>query len=172
MTEMILTGAKEALFTAEIRAELDRWIAKYPAGQGQSAVLPCLHIVQEANAGWVSTAILDALADYLAMSKVSVYEVATFYTMIELSPVGKHKISVCTNISCMLCGSEHIMEHLQTKLNIKPGETSADGLFTLKEVECLAACVGAPMLLMDKQYHEFLTIEKIDALIDGVKNEA
>ncbi|KKK96172.1 hypothetical protein LCGC14_2665430, partial [marine sediment metagenome] len=144
MTEMILTGAKESLFTAEIRAELDRWIAKYPAGQGQSAVLPCLHIVQEANAGWVSTAILDALADYLAMSKVSVYEVATFYTMIELSPVGKHKISVCTNISCMLCGSEHIMEHLQTKLNIKPGETSADGLFTLKEVECLAACVGAP----------------------------
>ncbi len=113
---------------------------------------------------------MDALAEYLSMSNISVYEVATFYSMFELEPVGKHKISLCTNISCMLCGSEEILEHLQQRLAIKPGETTADGLFTLKEVECLGACVGAPMLLMDKQYHEYLTKEKIDALIDGVQS--
>jgi NADH-quinone oxidoreductase subunit E len=88
--------------------------------------------------------------------------------MFELEPVGKHKISVCTNISCMLCGSETIMNHLQQKLNIKPGETSEDGRFTLKEVECLGACVGAPMMLLDRDYHEFLTPDKIDEILDGL----
>ncbi|BDZ74662.1 NADH dehydrogenase subunit E [Methylophaga marina] len=170
MTEMVLTGPKQTLFTEQLRAALDKWIAKYPIGRAQSAVIPCLHILQEANGGWLSRAIMDALAEYLSMSNISVYEVATFYSMFELEPVGKHKISLCTNISCMLCGSEEILEYLQQRLAIKPGETTADGLFTLKEVECLGACVGAPMLLMDKQYHEYLTKEKIDALIDGVQS--
>jgi NADH-quinone oxidoreductase subunit E len=168
MTEMLLTGSRETLFNDSLRQQMDSWIAKYPAGQEQSAVIPCLHILQDANEGWLSRAIMDALAEYLSIPSISVYEVATFYTMFELEPVGKHKISVCTNISCMLCGSETIMNHLQQKLDIKPGETSEDGRFTLKEVECLGACVGAPMMLLDRDYHEFLTPDKIDEILDGL----
>jgi NADH-quinone oxidoreductase subunit E len=168
MMEMLLTGPREELFSDSLREKLDLWVAKYPVGQEQSALIPCLHILQDANGGWLSQAIMDALASYLSVPAISVYEVATFYTMFELEPVGKHKISVCTNISCMLCGSEEIMDHLQSKLNIKPGQTTDDGLFTLKEVECLGACVGAPMLLLDKQYHEHLTPEKIDQILQGL----
>jgi NADH-quinone oxidoreductase subunit E len=168
MMEMLLTGPREELFSDSLREKLDLWVAKYPAGQEQSALIPCLHILQDANGGWLSQAIMDALASYISVPAISVYEVATFYTMFELEPVGKHKISVCTNISCMLCGSEEIMDHLQNKLNIKPGQTTDDGLFTLKEVECLGACVGAPMLLLDKQYHEHLTPEKIDQILQGL----
>lgn len=165
MTEMVLTGHREVLFTPELREQIDLWIAKYPHGQAQSALIPSLHLLQEANDGWLSKPVMNALADYLAIPAISVYEVATFYTMFELSPVGRHKISVCTNISCMLCGSEGVMNHIQDKLNIKPGETTEDGRFTLKEVECLGACVGAPMMLVDKQYHELLTPEKIDTIL-------
>jgi len=170
MMEMLLTGPREELFSNSLREKLDIWVAKYPAGQEQSALIPCLHILQDANGGWLTQAIMDALASYLSIPAISVYEVATFYTMFELEPVGKHKISVCTNISCMLCGSEEIMNHLQDKLNIKPGQTTEDGLITLKEVECLGACVGAPMLLLDKQYHEHLTPEKIDQILQGLSS--
>lgn len=166
MTQMLLNGPREALFSDSLREQMDAWIVKYPAGQEQSAVIPCLHILQDANGGWLTRGIMDALAEYLAIPAISVYEVATFYAMFDLEPVGKHKIRVCTNISCMLCGSETIMKHIQQKLNIKPGETTEDGLFTLKEVECLGACVGAPMMLLDREYHEFLTPEKIDELLD------
>lgn len=170
MMEMLLTGPKEELFTQTLRDQMDVWVAKYPAGQAQSAVIPCLHILQNANEGWLTTAIMDALAEYLCMPAISVYEVATFYTMFELEPVGKHKISVCTNISCMLCGSEKIMSHIQQKLNIKPGQTTEDGMFTLKEVECLGACVGAPMMLLDRDYHEFLNEDKVDDILDALRS--
>lgn len=170
MTKMFLTGPREELFTQTLREQMDTWVAKYPAGQAQSAVIPCLHILQNANDGWLTTAIMDALAEYLSMPAISVYEVATFYTMFELEPVGKHKISVCTNISCMLCGSEKIMNHIQQKLNIKPGQTTEDGLFTLKEVECLGACVGAPMMLLDRDYHEFLNEDKVDDILDELRS--
>lgn len=166
MTQMLLAGPREELFSDVLREQMDVWIAKYPAGQEQSAVIPCLHILQDANGGWLSRGIMDALAEYLEIPAISVYEVATFYSMFDMEPVGKHKINVCTNISCMLCGSENIMEHIQQKLNIKPGETTEDGRFTLKEVECLGACVGAPMMLLDREYHEFLTPEKVDELLD------
>jgi NADH-quinone oxidoreductase subunit E len=165
MTDMVLTGHREALFTSALREQLNTWIAKYPNGQQQSALIPCLHILQDANEGWLSKPVMNALAEYLDIPAISVYEVATFYTMFELSPVGKHKISVCTNISCMLCGSEGVMNHIQQTLDIKPGETTKDGRITLKEVECLGACVGAPMMLVDKQYHEFLTPEKINGIL-------
>jgi NADH-quinone oxidoreductase subunit E len=165
MTDMVLTGHREALFTSALREQLNTWIAKYPNGQQQSALIPCLHILQDANEGWLSKPVMNALAEYLDIPAISVYEVATFYTMFELSPVGKHKISVCTNISCMLCGSEGVMNHIQQTLDIKPGETTKDGRITLKEVECLGACVGAPMMLVNKQYHEFLTPEKIDSIL-------
>jgi len=167
---MILTGAKEQLFTAEIRQQLDVWVAKYPAGQSQSAVIPCLHILQAESEGWLPEPVMDALADYLAMPKISVYEVATFYTMFDLKPVGQHKVNVCTNISCMLNGSEQVVEHLEQRLNVKLGETTADGKFTLREVECLGACCGAPMMQLDRDYHEHLTNDKIDQILTRIKS--
>lgn len=165
---MNLTGKKEQLFTAELREQLDAWVAKYPKDKSQSAVIPCLHILQAANEGWLPKPVMDALADYLAIPAISVYEVATFYTMFDLKPVGKNKINVCTNISCLLNGSEDIVAHLETRLNIKLGETTADGLYTLREVECLGACCGAPMLQLNRDYHEFLTKDKIDDILAGI----
>ena len=170
MSELQLTGAKSQLFNADIRQQIDSWLAKYPAGQSQSAVIPSLHLLQDANSGWLSEAIMDALADYLSMPTISVYEVATFYSMFDLKPVGKHKINVCTNISCMLNGSEDIVEHLEKRLGVGLGETTADNKFTLKEVECLGACCGAPMMQVDRDYHEHLTTDKIDQILDGIKS--
>ena len=150
--------------------QIDTHIQKYPIDQKQSAVLPALHIAQEENKGWLSRELLDAVADYLEMPHVAVYEVATFYSMFELSPIGEHKISVCTNISCMLRGSEEIVSYLENKLGIKLGETTKDGKFTLREVECLAACVNAPVCQINKIYHENLTTEKIDQLLNLLEN--
>ncbi|NOY63001.1 MAG: NADH-quinone oxidoreductase subunit NuoE [Gammaproteobacteria bacterium] len=149
----------------ESRAEIDEWVAKYPAEEKQSAVMGALMIAQEANEGSLTTALMDAIAKHLAMEPIAVYEVATFYSMYELQPVGKHKICVCTNVSCMLCGSDEIVSHLEEKLGIKLGETSADKRFTLKEVECLGACGGAPMFQIGKQYYENLTTEKVDTIL-------
>jgi NADH-quinone oxidoreductase subunit E len=154
------------LISEDARAEIDKWVAKYPEDQKQSAVMAALAIVQEANGGWLTTELMDAVAEYLSMPPIAVYEVATFYSMYERKPVGRHKICVCTNISCMLCGSDEIVNHLEEKLGVKMGETTADGRFTLKEVECLGACVGAPMFQIGRQYYEHLTPEKIDAILD------
>ena len=156
------------LISAESRAEIDQWVAKYPLEQKQSACMAALRIVQDANGGYLTTELMDAVAEYLEMPNVAVYEVATFYSMYELSPVGKHKICVCTNISCMLCGSDQVVSHLEKRLGIKLGETTEDGRFTLKEVECLGACVEAPMLQLGTDYHVNLTPEKIDAILDGL----
>jgi len=153
------------LLSVETRATIDRWLTKYPPDQKQSAVMGALSIVQEQNGGWLTTELMDAVAAYLEMSPIAVYEVATFYSMYELKPVGRHKICVCTNVSCMLCGSEKIINHLQGKLGIGFKETTADGKFTLKEVECLAACGGAPVVQIGKQYYENLTPEKIDEIL-------
>ncbi|HEY5604665.1 MAG TPA: NADH-quinone oxidoreductase subunit NuoE [Gammaproteobacteria bacterium] len=147
-------------------AAIDKWIAKYPAENRQAALIPALHIVQDANKGFLTTTLMDELAHYLGIPEIAVYEVASFYSMFEHKPVGRHKISVCTNISCMLLGSEEIVEHLKKKFGIKLGQTTADGKFTIKEVECLGACVGAPMCLIDRDYHEHLTPEKIDAILE------
>lgn len=164
-----LTENNQAIQLSQQACEqIDAHISKYPSDQKQSAVLPALHIAQEENNGWLSRELLDAVAEYLDMPRVAVYEVATFYTMFELSPVGEHKISVCTNISCMLRGSEKIVQHLENKLGIKLGETTEDGKFTLREVECLAACVNAPVCQVNKAYHENLTTEKIDQLLDQI----
>ncbi len=157
------------LLTPGMRAEIDSWIAKYPPGHKQSAVMAALRIVQEANGGWLSNEHLDVVAEYLEMPPIAVYEVASFYSMYELKPVGRHKLCVCTNISCMLRGSEQIVEHLEKKLGVKLGETTADGKFTLKEVECLGACVGAPMMQIGKDYYENLTPEKLDEILKGLK---
>jgi len=160
---------KQALFSPGIRAEIDRWIAKYPPEWRQSAVMPALSIVQEANGGWLTQALMDEVAAYLDMAPIAVYEVATFYSMYELKPVGRHKICVCTNVSCLVCGSDKIVEHLEDRLGARLGETTRDGRFTLKEVECLGACGGAPMMQIGKQYYENLTPELVDSILDGLE---
>lgn len=154
--------------TPKMRAEIDAWTAKFPADKKASAVLAALSIVQ-AHDGWLSEARMDQVADYLGMPHIAVYEVATFYTLYNLKPIGKYRLDVCTNISCMLCGSNKIVKHLQERLNIGFGETTEDGLFTLKEVECLAACGGAPAMQIDKTYYENLTPEKIDDLLQTLR---
>ena len=158
-------ASKADRLSAKVRAGIDEWLAKYPTDQKQSAVMAALRLVQEEQ-GWLSTELMDAVADYLDMEPISVYEVATFYSMYDLKPVGRHKISVCTNISCMLRGSGEIMAYLERKLGVTRGHTTADGRFQLKEVECLAACAGAPMFMVDKTYYENLTPERVDAILD------
>ena len=157
------------LINAASREDIDQWLAKYPADKKESAVMAALRIVQDQHGGWLTTELMDAVADYLDMDKIHVYEVATFYSMYEHKPVGKHKICVCTNISCMVCGSGEIVEHLQDKLAIKMGGTTEDNRFTLKEVECLGACSGAPMMQIGENYYENLDAEKIDKILDELK---
>ncbi len=156
------------LITSESKTDIDNWVAKYPAEQKQSAVMAALRIVQDQNNGYLTDELIEAVAEYLDMPPIAVQEVATFYSMYERKPVGKVKICVCTNISCMLCGSDDVVEHLQNKLGIKLGETTGDGMFTLKEVECLGACVNAPVMQIGNDYHEHLTKEKIDKLIESM----
>ena len=158
------------LLTAESRKTIDAWLTRFPAEQKQSAVLAAMQAAQEQNGGWVTRELMDAVADYLDMPKVLVYEVGSFYSMIELEPVGRNMVAVCTNLSCMLCGSETIVEHVEKKLGIKLGETTPDDRITLKlEEECLAACAGGPMMTVNGHYHENLTPEKVDEILDGLE---
>lgn len=145
--------------------EIDKILAKFPAEQRQSAVITALMIVQKNNHGFLTTELMDLVAEYIGMPKIAVYEVASFYSMLNLAPVGKHIIRLCTNISCMLRGSEEIAKHLQDKLSINFNETTQDGKFTLRSVECLAACGGAPMMQIDEQYYENLTIENVEQIL-------
>ncbi len=160
-----------SILSLKSKKAIDQWLTKYPPNQRQSAVLYALKIVQEDNNGWLTEELMDAVAAYLGMPKIAVYEVASFYSMFELKPVGKHKISVCTNISCMLCESDKLIEHLKGRLGINFGETTPDGLFTLKEVECLAACGGAPAIQIGTVYHEKVTPDKMDAILDELKGQ-
>lgn len=155
-----------ALISAESRAEIDREITKYPPEQKQSAVMAALRIVQNQNGGWLTEELMNAVADYLDMPQIAVYEVATFYSMYEHKPVGRHKVCVCNSISCLLNGSEKIIDHLESKLGVKKGEVTTDGKFSIKEVECLGACVGAPAVMIGADYYENLTPEKIDQLLE------
>ena len=169
MTIVTPAEQKASLFTPEIRAEIDRWIAKYPEEWRQSAVMAALQIVQENNGGYLTQKLMDQVATYLDMPPIAVYEVATFYSMYELKPVGRHKVCVCTNVSCMINGSDKIVEHMEKKLGIKLGETTGDGKFTLKEVECLGACGGAPMFQIGTKYYENLTPELVDSILEGLE---
>ena len=161
-----MTETNEAVvLSKEICQEIDKWIAKYPVGQERSAVFEALRLVQEHHNNALTTPLMDAVADYLKIPAIAVYEVASFYTMYNLSPTGKHVIEVCSNISCMLNGSQKIIQHLKARLGIDVNETTADGKFTLKEVECLGACVAPPVCQIGKKYHENLTAEKVDEII-------
>lgn len=161
-------GPKSSPLSATLCAKIDEWIKRYPPERKASGVLQALHYAQEENGGSLTQELLDGVADYLEMPRTRVYEVATFYTLYHLRPVGRHVISVCTNISCMLRGSEEIMAHLKKRLGIEVNETTADGQFTLCEAECLGACIGAPMFQIGKKYYEELTPEKVDKILDEV----
>ncbi|MDJ0955589.1 MAG: NADH-quinone oxidoreductase subunit NuoE [Arenicellales bacterium] len=152
------------MLSEQSQNEIDREIAKYPPEQKQAAVMAALRIAQSER-GWLSEEIIDYVADRLEIPSIRAAEVATFYSMYDLQPVGRHKISLCTNISCMLRGSDTIVKHLQDRLDIRMGETTKDGKFTLKEVECLAACGGAPMMQVDDEYFENLTPERVDEIL-------
>jgi NADH-quinone oxidoreductase subunit E len=161
---------KSDRLSAHARAEIDHWLTRYPVDQKQSAVLAALREVQHENGGYLTTELMDAVADYLDMPPIAVYEVASFYSMYELKPVGRHNIAVCTNISCMLRGGETVLAHIEKKLGIKLGESTPDGKFYLKkEEECLAACCGAPMMQVDHVYYEHLTPEKVDQVLDSLE---
>ncbi len=156
--------------SSHVKVEIDRWIAKYPADQKQSAVLAALREVQHENQGYLTIELMDVVAEYLDMPDIAVYEVGSFYSMLETEKCGRHSISVCTNISCMLNGSDEIMQHIEKKLGIKEGESTEDGRFHIKqEEECLAACCGAPMMMVDHVYHENLTPEKVDEILDKLE---
>lgn len=155
--------------SAHVVQEVERWKARFPADRQRSAVIGALHAVQHENGGFLTPELMDAVADYLDLPPIQVYEVATFYSMFQTRPVGRHNVAICTNVSCMLRGADEIVDHVESKLGIKLGESTEDGRIYLKrEEECLAACCGAPMMMVDHEYHENLTVEAVDALLDGL----
>lgn len=157
------------LLTPDICEHIDKWILRYPPEQKRSGVFEALRVVQEKNGGYLTVPLMDAVADYLGMTKIAVYEIAAFYTLYYLNPVGKHVIDVCTNVSCSLNGAEHVLDHLKKRLGIDLNQTTPDGQFTLKEVECLGACVAPPVCQIGKKYYENLTPEKIDEILAALK---
>ena len=157
--------------SAHVREEIDHWVAKFPEGRQRSAVIAALHAAQHDNGGYLTAEIMTAVADYLKLPPIQVFEVASFYSMFETKPVGRHSISVCTNISCMLRGGDDILAHVEKKLGIQAGQSTPDGKFYLKvEEECLAACCGAPMMMVDHVYHENLTPKSVDEILEDVKD--
>lgn len=156
-------------FSEEKLKKVEEIVARYPEGRQKSALIPVLHLAQEEFGGWLSVETMDYVAELLTISPIEVYEVATFYTMFNMKPVGKHVLEVCRTGPCMLRGCDDIINHIKNKLNIKEGETTEDGLFTLKPAECLGACGYAPMMQLGKHFKEHLTIEKVDKLIEELR---
>ena len=154
--------------SVHVREEIDRWKARFPEGRQRSAVIAALHAVQHEQ-GHLTPESMEAVAKYLELPSIQVFEIAAFYSMFETRPVGQYSVSVCTNISCMLCGGDEILEHVKTKFGVEPGQSTADGRFFLKEeFECLAACTGAPMMMVDHVYYENLTPDRVDEILDGL----
>ena len=163
-------GEKVRVLSEHTRHEIDEWIGRFPTGKQRSAVLSALRFAQEQNNGYLTAEFMDGVAEYLQLPPVQVYEVATFYSMFETHPCGRHHVSICTNISCMLNGAEDLVAHCERKLGIKLGESTPDGRIFLKnEEECLAACTGAPMMMVDHVFHEYLTPDKVDKVLDELK---
>lgn len=154
----------------ETRAHIDHWVAKFPPDRKRSAVIQALFVAQQQNGGWLSDELITAVAKYLELPPVWAYEVASFYSMFELEPVGRNNVAICTNISCWLNGAEDIVRHCEKKLGIRLGESTPDGrIYLKKEEECLAACCGAPMMVVNGHYHEKLTPEKVEEILDALK---
>lgn len=153
-----------------VREELDVWIDRFPEGQQRSAIIAGLRAAQHENQGYLTRELMDAVASYLSVPPVQVYEIATFYSMFETGKVGRHCVSVCTNVSCMLRGAEELVDHIEKRLGVRIGESTPDGRIYLKrEEECLAACCGAPMMMVDHKYFEDLTCERVDEILDGLE---
>lgn len=152
--------------------EFNRLVARYPSDKQKSALLPVLHLAQESFGGWLSAETMDYVAELLHIDPIEVYEVATFYSMYNLKPVGKYLFEVCQTGPCMISGSDNIVDYIKAKLGIGVGETTADGMFTLKTVECLGACGYAPMMQLGKHYKEHLTKERVDQIIEECRNNA
>ena len=160
------------ILSENVRKEIDSIRSKFPLDKNKSSIIESLLIIQHENSGYLNEELIGALAQYLNVQKIDVYEVATFYSMFNLKPVGKNTISVCTNVSCMLRNSDQIVEYIEKKLKIKIGESTKDNKFYLKdEMECLAACNGAPMMQVNHVNNENLTFEKIDKILDGIKDD-
>ena len=162
--------AGTGLLAAHTREQIDHWVAKFPPGRQRSACIAALRAAQEQNQGHLTRALLDAVAEYLRLPPIQVYEVASFYSMLEIHPCGRHHVSICTNVSWMLNGAEELVAHAERKLGIKLDESTPDGRIFLKEEhECLAACTGAPMMMVDHVFHEHLTPEKLEQILDELK---
>jgi NADH-quinone oxidoreductase subunit E len=158
------------LLSEHTRREIDRWVAKFPPGRQRSACISALRAAQEQNQGYLTRELMDAVAAYLALPPIQVYEVASFYSMLETHPCGRHHVSICTNISCMLNGADALVAHAERKLGIKLDESTPDGrIFLKREEECLAACTGAPMMMVDHVFHEHLTPERLEQILDDLK---
>jgi len=158
------------ILSGHVREEIDHWKARFPEDRKRSAVIGALHAVQHENNGFLTAELMNGVADYLDLPTIQVYEVATFYSMFQTKPVGRHNVAICTNVSCMLRGAEAIVEHVENKLDAKVGESTEDGRIYLKrEEECLAACCGAPMMMVDHKYYENLTPEKVDEILDELE---
>ena len=167
---MSVEQGKASVLSAHTREEIDHWVAKFPPGRQRSAVLSALRAAQEQNQGYLTPALMDAVAEHLRLPPIQVYEVASFYSMFETHPCGRHHVSVCTNISCMLRGGQDIEAYVERKLGIRAGQSTPDGrIFLKREEECLAACTGAPMMMVDHVYHEHLTPETVDQILDALK---
>ena len=161
---------KEDLLNAQTRVVIGDWVARFPEDRKRSALIQSLMAAQEQNGGWLSQDLIEAVADYLDLPPVWAFEVASFYSMFDLRPAGRHKVNICTNISCWLNGAEDIVRHVENKLGIAMGETTEDDRITLKlEEECLAGCCGAPMMVVDGHYHEDLDPGKVDEILDGLE---
>ncbi len=161
-----MSEVKKIEFSPEAFELVQRLIRRYPEGNQKSALIPTLHLAQAEFDGWLSAPVMDYVASLLQIQAIEVYEVASFYSMFNLKPVGKCLIEVCRTSSCWLRGANEVVAHIEKKLNIKDGETTPDGKFTLKTVECLGSCGTAPMLQIGKQYHENLTLDKVENLIN------
>jgi NADH-quinone oxidoreductase subunit E len=161
--------SSETLLSDHVREEIEHWKARFPADRQRSAIIGALHAVQHENEGYLTPELMNAVAEYLELPSIQVYEVATFYSMFQTKPVGRHNVAICTNVSCMLRGADDIVAHVEKKLGVRLGESTADGRIYLKrEEECLAACCGAPMMMVDHKYYENLTNEQVDEILDGL----
>ncbi len=159
------------MLNTEAKTQIQKLTTKYPEGKQKSALIPALHVVQDYHEGWLTTELMDEVAEVLSITPIEVYEVATFYTMFNLKPVGRYVFEVCQTGPCMLEGSDQIIDYICEQLDIRPGETTADGLFTLKTVECLGACGYAPMMQLGKHYKEHLTRERVDEIIAELRTQ-
>ena len=156
--------------STHVRDEIDAWKKRFPADRQRSAVIRALHFVQHENQGFLTAEQMNAVADYLDLPTIQVYEVATFYSMFQTRPCGRNEVSICTNISCMLRGAEELVEHVENKLGVKLGDSTEDGRIYLKrEEECIAACVGAPCMQVNHKYSENLTTDMVDEILDGLE---